>query len=88
VSGIPNATNPGAQGVIYDTALRGAHHQHLLRELGLLPINRLTAAQATLTKARRKERRVEKNVLKGVISRVMRRGVGIRSRDHREVVGG
>ena len=26
---------PGAQGVIYDTALRGVHHQHLLRDLGL-----------------------------------------------------
>src|SRR4051812_46204048 len=37
---------PGAQGVIYDTALRGVHHQHLLRELGLLSINRVTAAKA------------------------------------------
>ena len=37
---------PGAQGVIYDTALRGVHHQHLLRDLGLLPINRVTAAKA------------------------------------------
>ena len=37
---------PGAQGVIYDTALRGVHHQTLLRELGLLPINRVTAAKA------------------------------------------
>ena len=53
---------PGAQGVIYDTALRGVHHQHLLRELGLLPINRVTAAKATPTKARRNDRRVEKNV--------------------------
>lgn len=31
---------PGAQGVVYDTALRGVHHQELLRDLGLLPINR------------------------------------------------
>jgi hypothetical protein len=53
---------PGAQGVIYDTALRGVHHQHLLRELGLLPINRVTAAKATPTKPRRNEQRVEKNV--------------------------
>jgi hypothetical protein len=52
---------PGAQGVIYDTALRGVHHQHLLRELGLLPINRVTAAKATPTKPRRNDRRVEKN---------------------------
>ena len=28
---------PGMQGVIYDTALRGVHHQTLLRDLGLLP---------------------------------------------------
>jgi hypothetical protein len=37
---------PGAQGVIYDTALRGVHHQVLLRELGLLPVNKVTAAKA------------------------------------------
>ncbi|MCW3037790.1 MAG: hypothetical protein JWM17_3102 [Actinobacteria bacterium] len=37
---------PGAQGVIYDTALRGAHHQTLLRELGLLPINRVSGSAA------------------------------------------
>jgi len=52
----------GAQGVIYDTALRGVHHQHLLRELGLLPINRVTAAKASSKKPRRSERRIEKNV--------------------------
>ncbi len=37
---------PGAQAVIYDTALRGTHHQRLLRDLGLLPINRVAAAQS------------------------------------------
>jgi hypothetical protein len=36
---------PGALGVIYDTALRGTHHQRLLRELGLLCVNRVTAAR-------------------------------------------
>jgi hypothetical protein len=52
----------GCQGVIYDTALRGVHHQHLLRELGWLTINRVTAAQAGATKPRRgRGRRVEKN---------------------------
>src|SRR5581483_10509896 len=53
---------PGAQGLIYDTALRGVHHQTLLRDLGLLPINRVTAAKAGATKPRRNanERRVEK----------------------------
>jgi hypothetical protein len=54
---------PGAQGVIYDTALRGVHHQHLLRELGWLTINRVTAAKAAVTNPRRRGgRRVEKNV--------------------------
>jgi hypothetical protein len=51
----------GAQGVIYDTALRGVHHQTLLRELGLLPINRVTAAKANPKNPRRTERRVEKS---------------------------
>jgi hypothetical protein len=30
--------------VVYDTALRGKHHQVLLRELGLMPVNRVAAA--------------------------------------------
>jgi len=54
---------PGAQGVIYDTALRGVHHQELLRELGLLPVNWVTAAVKGADKPRRKDgRRVEKSV--------------------------
>jgi hypothetical protein len=44
---------PGAQGVIYDTALRGVHHQILLRDLGLIPVNRVTAAKASVKQARR-----------------------------------
>lgn len=54
---------PGAQGVVYDTALRGAHHQTLLRDLGWLSINKVAAAKAdTKGKARRGEgRRVEKS---------------------------
>lgn len=52
---------PGAQGVIYDTALRGVHHQTLLRDLGLMPINRVTAAVKGAKKPRRKDGlRVEK----------------------------
>ena len=51
----------GAQGVIYDTALRGVHHQTLLRDLGLLPINRVTAKKTTPKQPRRAERRVEKS---------------------------
>ena len=54
---------PAARGVIYDTALRGVHHQELLRELGLLPINKVTAAKAGTRKPRRGEgRRQEKSV--------------------------
>jgi hypothetical protein len=45
---------PGAQGVIYDTALRGIHHQTLLRNLGWLPVNKVTAAKARIKKPRRK----------------------------------
>lgn len=53
---------PGAQGVIYDTALRGVHHQRLLRDLGLLPVNRVTAAVTAEAKPRRLGgRRVEKS---------------------------
>ncbi len=54
---------PGAQGVIYDTALRGMHHQTLLRDMGLIPVNRVTAARKGAKAPRRSEgRRVEKNV--------------------------
>jgi len=51
----------GAHGVIYDTTLRGVHHQTLLRDLGLLPINRVAAAKANPKNPRRAERRVEKS---------------------------
>jgi hypothetical protein len=54
---------PGAQGVIYDTALRGVHHQVLLRELGLLSVNRVAAAQNHGgLRSGRKGTRVEKTV--------------------------
>ena len=53
---------PGAQGLIYDTALRGIHHQTFLRDLGLLPINRVTAAKSGAKKPRRAQgQRVEKS---------------------------
>jgi hypothetical protein len=32
-------------GTLYDTALRGMHHQELMRDLGWLSINRITAKQ-------------------------------------------
>jgi hypothetical protein len=54
---------PGAQAVVYDTALRGMHHQELLRDLGLLPVNRVAAASKGAKTPRRSEgRRVPKNV--------------------------
>lgn len=54
---------PGAQGIIYDTALRGIHHQKLLRELGLIPVNKVTAAESASKRARRSNSvRVEKSV--------------------------
>jgi hypothetical protein len=54
---------PGAQGVVYDTALRGVHHQELLRDLGLLPINRVATAQKGASTPRRKDgRRVAKSL--------------------------
>src|SRR3954447_10491176 len=36
---------PGALGVIYDTALRGTHHQRLLRQRGVVCVNRVAAAE-------------------------------------------
>jgi hypothetical protein len=53
---------PGAQTIVYDTALRGVHHQHILRDLGLIPVNRVAAAVAGSRNARRGEgRRVSKS---------------------------
>ena len=56
---------PGAQTVVYDTALRGVHHQTLLRDLGLLPVNRVTAAKVGAKNPRRDpaDQRQEKTVL-------------------------
>jgi hypothetical protein len=52
----------GAQGVIYDTALRGVHHQRLLRDVGWLSVNRVTAAVAAVKAPRRTGgQRVEKS---------------------------
>src|SRR5438132_8517374 len=53
---------PGTQGVVYDTALRGVHHQVLLRELGLIPINRVALAERGASTPRRKDgRRLQKS---------------------------
>lgn len=50
---------PGCQGTLYDTALRGMHHQELMRDLGWLSINRITAKQVE-TKGGKGVKRVEK----------------------------
>jgi hypothetical protein len=50
---------PGAQAIVYDTALRGVHHQEILRDLGLIPINRVTAH--SVSRSGKKARRVEKS---------------------------
>ena len=56
------ADAPGLQGVIYDGALRGVHHQRLLRDLGLLPINKVTAAVGTGPNRKKSNKaRVEKS---------------------------
>ena len=54
-----------AQAVVYDTALRGVHHQQILRHLGLIPINRVAAAKAGAKTPRRDkaERRTEKSTV-------------------------
>ena len=51
----PRPACPGAQGVIYDTALRGVHHQTPAARPRLLPINRVTAAKAGAKKPRRND---------------------------------
>lgn len=54
---------PGAQGVLYDTALRGVHHQRLMRDHGWLSVNKVAAAKAGSKKPRRGKggRRVPKS---------------------------
>jgi hypothetical protein len=77
----------GAQGIVYDTALRGVHHQRILREFGLLSINRVAAAEAGAKKPRRKEsRRVEKSI--HVEDKMVRRANGSTTRVRLYAKGG
>ncbi len=50
----------GLQGVVYDGALRGVHHQRLLRDVGIMPVNKVAAVSGAgpRTKGRR---RIEKS---------------------------
>ena len=52
---------PGAQAVIYDTALRGVHHQRLLRDLGLMTVNRVAAAAGSRQKTNKTPKADRKN---------------------------
>lgn len=53
----------GTQAIVYDTALRGAHHQKILRELGIVPVNMVAAAETFARKAlKSKIKRREKTV--------------------------
>jgi hypothetical protein len=53
---------PGAQAVVYDTALRGVHHQQLMRDLGLMTVNRVAAAAGSRQQGGGKGRkRIEKS---------------------------
>ena len=54
---------PGAQAIVYDTALRGVHHQKILRQLGIVPVNMVAAAETFGSKTlKRKIKRREKTV--------------------------
>ncbi|MEX1046415.1 MAG: hypothetical protein WD050_03295 [Actinomycetota bacterium] len=54
---------PGALAIVYDTALRGVHHQTILRDLGLVPVNMVAAAETWGSRSlKRKIKRREKRV--------------------------
>ena len=53
---------PGAQGVVYDTAFRGVHHQRLMRDLGWVSVNRVAANAGSRKRPAKDRKRVEKTV--------------------------
>jgi hypothetical protein len=73
---------PGALGAIYDGALRGVHHAEIMRDLGWLSINRVTAKEVA-TRDGKPVKRVEKTVhvedkkVKGRTVRLFARGGNI-----------
>jgi hypothetical protein len=73
---------PGALGAIYDGALRGIHHAELMRDLGWLSINRVTAKEVA-TRDGKPVKRVEKTIhvedkkVKGRMVRLFARGGAI-----------
>jgi hypothetical protein len=77
---------PGAQAVIYDTALRGVHHQSLMRDLGLMTVNRVAAAAGS----RKSRTRIEKTTFietKTVRTRTGERDVRLFSKGGRVGLG-
>ena len=54
---------PGAQGIVYDGAMRGAHIDAIMTELGLLTINKVHAAEVHVRKGRKGGRRRPKERL-------------------------
>ncbi|HSH11069.1 MAG TPA: IS110 family transposase, partial [Ilumatobacter sp.] len=65
---------PGAQGVVYDTALPGVHRQRLMRELGWLSANRVSAAAGSRKQgnstARPIDERCTRNAMRALARRV------------------
>lgn len=71
--------SPGIQGVVYDTALRGVHHNELMQKFGWLSINRVQGAEV-VTRNGKPVKRVEKTVhiedktINGRVVRLFARG--------------
>lgn len=70
---------PGAQGAIYDTALRGMHHNEIMQRLGWLSINRVQAAEVIKrdgkpVKRVEKATHIEDKVINGKTVRLFARG--------------
>lgn len=73
---------PGALGAIYDGALRGMHHAELMRDLGWLSINRVTAKEVATrdgkpVKRVEKSKHIEDKKVKGRTVRLFSRGGAI-----------
>lgn len=82
-------TAPGALGVIYDGALRGKHHAELMRDLGWLSINKVTAAEVAtrngkLVKRVEKMTHIEDKTVNGKTVRLFASGcaIGVVEFDH------
>ena len=73
---------PGALGVVYDTALRGKHHAELMRDYGMISINRVQAAEVVVVDGKPKKRvektlHIEDKIVNGKTVRLYSRGGAI-----------